>query len=122
MRGSKKRTMGQARSLRKRMSTAEDIVWDWMRHRRFLNLKFRRQHPVGRYILDFYCDDLKLAVEIDGGIHGYYQRILRDQARETYLQNRGIRVIRVNRDAVECDPMHSYVTLSRAINTLKGWS
>jgi radical SAM superfamily enzyme YgiQ (UPF0313 family)/very-short-patch-repair endonuclease len=63
-----------------------------LRAKRFLDLKFRRQHPVGRYILDFYCDELKLAIELDGGQHAESQTY--DQDRTAFLQSQGIHVLR----------------------------
>ena len=56
-----------ARNLRKNLTDAEQLLWRLLRDRLFGNKKFRRQHPVGRYILDFYCHELKLAIEVDGG-------------------------------------------------------
>ena len=56
-----------ARNLRKNLTDAEQLLWRLLRDRLFANKKFRRQHPVGRYILDFYCHELKLAIEVDGG-------------------------------------------------------
>jgi very-short-patch-repair endonuclease len=56
-----------ARELRRNQTDAEQLLWGLLRDRRFAGKKFRRQHPVGRYILDFYCHELKLAIELDGG-------------------------------------------------------
>ncbi|WP_199724766.1 endonuclease domain-containing protein [Noviherbaspirillum saxi] len=74
------------------MTDAEALMWQLLRNRRLASAKFRRQHPVGRYILDFYCDDKRLAVELDGGQHG--EALVYDQTRDAWLENRGIRVLR----------------------------
>ena len=58
-----------ARVLRKRMTASETVLWSHVRGRQFHGMKFRRQHPVGRFVLDFFCEDLLIAIEIDGGIH-----------------------------------------------------
>jgi len=58
-----------ARNLRKNSTEAEKLLWSYLRNRNFLNLKFRRQHMVSPYVADFYCQELRLIVEIDGGQH-----------------------------------------------------
>jgi len=81
-----------ARQLRSSQTDAENLIWLCLRDRRLQGAKFRRQHPFGRYILDFYCDASKLAVELDGGQHvekrGY------DQTRDAYIESSGIKVLR----------------------------
>ncbi len=69
-----------------------------MRGRRLAGLKFRRQHPVGRFIVDFYCANCKLAVEVDGSIHD--QQLAYDQARTEQLEAFGYRVLRVSNESV----------------------
>src|SRR5581483_120614 len=63
------RLRSNAKRLRKRNTLAEQRIWSRLRSRRFGRFKFRRQHPIGRYILDFYCPELKLAIELDGSQH-----------------------------------------------------
>ena len=81
-----------AREMRGRMTNAEALLWMLLRNRRIAGMKFRRQHPVGRYILDFYCDERKLGIELDGGQHG--EAMDYDQQRDRWLQEQGIRVLR----------------------------
>ncbi|HET7831782.1 MAG TPA: endonuclease domain-containing protein [Gallionella sp.] len=81
-----------AREMRGRMTDAEALLWMLLRNRRIAGAKFRRQHPVGRYILDFYCIEKQLGIELDGGQHG--ETIGDDQRRDTWLQKQGIRVLR----------------------------
>ncbi len=57
------------RQFRKHPTTTEEMLWQCLRNRRLQGLKFRRQHPIGRYIADFYCHEHKLVAEADGGIH-----------------------------------------------------
>jgi len=83
-----------ARELRKNQTDAEQLLWGLLRDRRFLGKKFRRQHPVGRYILDFYCHEEKLALEIDGGQHNPEDQREYDDKRTALLNEQGIRVIR----------------------------
>jgi adenine-specific DNA-methyltransferase len=74
------------------MTDAEALLWMLLRNRRIAGAKFRRQHPVGRYILDFYCGEKKLGVELDGGQHG--EAVEYDQLRDGWLQAQGIRMLR----------------------------
>ena len=61
--------VGRARYLRENRTTAEAKVWRWLRGRKLIGWKFRRQYPIGTYILDFYCNALRLAIELDGVGH-----------------------------------------------------
>jgi adenine-specific DNA-methyltransferase len=81
-----------ARELRGRMTDAEALLWQLVRNRRLAGAKFRRQHPVGRFILDFYCPEKKLAIELDGGQHA--EAFAYDRSRDEWLRIRGIRVLR----------------------------
>ena len=81
-----------ARELRAQATDAETKLWHILRNRRFFDYKFRRQHPMGGYILDFYCADAKLAIELDGGQH--QQAETYDQQRTTALKQQGIQVLR----------------------------
>jgi very-short-patch-repair endonuclease len=65
-----------------------------LRNRNFGNYKFRRQHPIDRYILDFYCPAARLAIELDGSGHDSHVRAMHDQARDRFLAAQGITVIR----------------------------
>src|ERR1035437_6156394 len=63
--------IARARQLRKVETWAEKLVWNWLRARRFTGYKFRRQHPLGIYYLDFFCEEAELNVELDGSQHGF---------------------------------------------------
>jgi very-short-patch-repair endonuclease len=83
-----------ARQLRKEQTDAEKLLWRVLRGRHFCGFKFRRQYPICGYILDFYCHDAGLAVELDGGGHNHEEQRLYDEERTKALTGAGIRVIR----------------------------
>jgi len=84
----------RARSLRREGSEAERRLWAHLANRRLQGLKFRRQHPEPPFVLDFYCHEARLAVEVDGGQHGEPDGRLRDRSRDRVLARRGILVLR----------------------------
>ena len=86
--------MNRARLLRKKATDTERILWRHLRNRNFAGYKFRRQHPLDCYILDFYCPTAKLAIELDGGGHNYRVAHIRDRARSEFLAGEGIIVLR----------------------------
>ena len=83
-----------ARQLRRDQTDEEKQLWRELRGRRFAGFKFRRQHIVGEYILDFYCADAKLAVEFDGSQHGFPEGMQRDEIRKKFLAEQGIETLR----------------------------
>jgi len=87
-------TVKLARRLRSEMTLAELVLWRELRSRP-AGLKFRRQHPAGAYVLDFYCASARLAVEVDGWAHSTLQIAARDAARSRYLRTQGIGTLRV---------------------------
>ena len=84
----------QARQLRKRETWAEKLMWSWLRDRRFSNYKSRRQHPLGIYYLDFFCEEARLSIELDGAGHGFKGQQTRDAERNQYLTSLGIKELR----------------------------
>jgi len=91
-----------AQNLRKNQTPAEQLLWSKLRSRGLSDHKFRRQHPIDNFILDFYCSKAHLAIEIDGGHHLEKENIARDKARTAHLNQKGIRVIRFwNNDVLE---------------------
>ncbi|MBI4407562.1 MAG: endonuclease domain-containing protein [Candidatus Kerfeldbacteria bacterium] len=90
-----------AKIFRKTPTPAEKKLWSYLRSRRLAGLKFRRQHPVFRYIADFYCFELNLIIEVDGGIHDY--QIPHDQSRDEYLRERGYTILRFRNDRIDHD-------------------
>lgn len=87
------------RKLRKNATPFEKLFWYQVRNRQFNNLKFRRQHTIGNYIVDFYCAELKLIIEVDGDSHSRFQTIIYDTVRSEYFVSLGYTIIRYqNRD------------------------
>ena len=84
----------RARALRREATDAERLLWSLLRNRQFLGLKFRRQHPLGGYILDFYCHEARLGVELDGGQHAEPEQAAYDAQRTRDLEGFGVRVVR----------------------------
>ncbi|MFH1576827.1 MAG: endonuclease domain-containing protein [Candidatus Margulisiibacteriota bacterium] len=89
-----------ARTLRKEQTKAEKTVWELIRKRKFHGFKFRRQHVVEGFILDFYCHELRLGIEVDGSVH--LKRKDYDQLRQEIIESEDIRLIRItNKDIME---------------------
>src|ERR1700737_3433999 len=87
--------LDRARRMRRAPTRSEDRLWSWLRDRRLAGHKFRRQVPMGRYIVDFYCPRLKLAIEVDGQHHRASWMVDYEDKRFLYLQRHGIRVVRI---------------------------
>ena len=85
----------RARELRQTQTPAEDVLWDLLRDRRFLGLKFRRQHQVGDYIPDFFCAEHGLIVEADGGVHQTEAAAKKDKIRDAALTTQGFKIVRL---------------------------
>lgn len=98
--GAKPITFDRAQKLRKQITEAEDKLWKRLRNRKFEGLKFRRQHPINRFIVDFYCHEKLLVVEVDGGIHDDPEIIEYDEGREEELRNFGLTIVRFRNEEV----------------------
>lgn len=83
-----------ARILRKNSTKQERVLWKLLRNSNLFNLKFKRQYPIGNYIVDFVCIEKSLVIEIDGGQHNELANKELDKQRTQYLNNRGFRVLR----------------------------
>jgi len=83
-----------ARELRQKSTQTKKRLWRLLRDRRFADFKFRRQYPCGIYFLDFFCTQARLAVELDGGEHGFPDQRARDEKRNQFLAVQGIKVLR----------------------------
>ena len=83
-----------ARRLRRAQTDEEKALWRALKAGRFAGFKFRRQHPKGKYFLDFYCPTAGLSVELDGFQHGLPEHIQRDEERETFLSAEGVEELR----------------------------
>lgn len=76
------------------MTPAENKLWMRFKNRDFKGLKIRRQHGIGPYIVDFFCPEKKLVIEVDGDIHALDDQIKKDNQRELYLKNLGLQIVR----------------------------
>jgi very-short-patch-repair endonuclease len=90
-----KETITFARRLRRNLSPPEARLWNRLRARKPGTPTFRRQHPIGRYVLDFYCAEARLAVEVDGMSHDLGDGPQRDSSRDAWLRARGLTVMRI---------------------------
>jgi very-short-patch-repair endonuclease len=84
-----------ARRLRAEASDAERKLWSRLRRKQMALLRFRRQHPIGPYVVDFYCAAAKLVIELDGAQHGDDRAVAYDAARTKWLEARGLHVLRI---------------------------
>jgi very-short-patch-repair endonuclease len=99
-----------ARQLRLQLTKAESHLWQALKNRQLNGLRFRAQHPVGQFILDFYCPSCKLAIEVDGDIH--IDRTEEDAARTEQLEAYGYRVLRFSNEEI-------INNLDRVLETIK---
>ena len=97
--GATKSTFEKARGLRKRMTKAEKLLWSKLRKRQLKGMHFRKQHPIDCYIVDFYCHQAQLVIELDGKIHQYQKEYDRD--RQEVIKLFGLTVIRFKNEEVE---------------------
>ena len=88
-----------AREFRKEPTHSEEILWEALRAKKLDGIKFRRQQPVGPFVVDFYASTLRLVVEIDGPIHEYQQEA--DRARQEILEQLGLKIVRLSAGEVE---------------------
>jgi len=98
--------------MRSNPTPAEALLWSRLRRRQVEGMKFRRQHIIAGFIVDFYCPALTLAVEVDGPIHRYRARI--DRWRDNILEAYGVRIIRFNAQTVLHD-------IDGVVSTLRLW-
>ena len=99
--GGKTELLKIAADLRHNMTPAEKILCDKIRNRKLLGFKFRRQHPVSEIILDYYCHEARLSIEVDGIVHNNHYQKERDKERTEILNKFGIKELRFSNDEVE---------------------
>ena len=104
-----------AREMRRAPARSEDRIWSWLRDRRFNGYKFRRQFPIGRYILDFSCAELKLAIELDGRQHQEPWMWDYDAERSCELRTLGIEVFRIPNELLIRDALLTAESIRAAI-------
>jgi len=91
---------GRRKQLRRTMPEAEVILWSQLKNGQISRIKFRRQYSVGKYVIDFYCAKKKLAIEIDGDSHYVFNARERDEERQKWIEQFGIRFLRFTNDDV----------------------
>ncbi|WP_262027503.1 endonuclease domain-containing protein [Microvirga sp. Mcv34] len=90
------RFIQRARHLRRRQTSAEALIWQALRNRKLARWKFRRQHPIERFTVDFVCLDAKLVIEVDGATHSTEEEGRKDQERSRCLEAYGFQVVRIS--------------------------
>jgi very-short-patch-repair endonuclease len=103
-----------ARTLRNNSTLGEIILWKRLRGKQMLGFDFHRQKPIGQFIVDFYCNELDLAIEIDGSSHDSAEAQQKDRARQEYVEASGIRFLRFSEAEVRRD-------VNSVINILESW-
>jgi len=98
--GASPETFKKSHYLRDNMTRAEELLWENLKTKKLNNYKFRRQHPILSYITDFYCHELRLVIEIDGGYHNDIEQVEYDKKRTDILNFNGIKIIRFTNNEV----------------------
>jgi ATP-dependent DNA helicase RecQ len=109
-----KHMIDRARELRRSETPPEDLLWLALRNGQLGGMKFRRQHPIGPYIVDFYCHATKLVVEVDGMSHD--DKMAQDAVKSKHIESQGLRLLRVTNE----DVMHDLDAVTREIARLCG--
>src|ERR1700744_3547295 len=104
-------TLKRAKALRRPMTPQELGLWLRVKNRQLGGFKFRRQHPIGPYILDFYCAEARLAVEIDGQSHWSAEQSAHDERRDAYFRAMGIETLRLSAELLKAPDRAAEVVL-----------
>jgi very-short-patch-repair endonuclease len=113
---SSKASFNDAKELRSNQTEAEALLWEVLRNRQINGLKFRRQHPVCSFIVDFYCNEAHLIIELDGSIHDEPKTLERDKMRTDVFIEKGLKVIRFKNEDVMNDLNYVIHKIINAIN------
>jgi len=103
-------------TLRKNSTAAEVKLWEMLKSRKMDGIKFRRQHSIGNYIVDFCSPEKKLIIELDGAPHGEYHQIQKDETRDKYLESLGFVVVRFENRIVFQDPEYLKNEIQKNLN------
>ena len=114
----KKSEQEKRRHLRRNMTPVEKIVWTHLRKRQ-LGHRFLRQYSVDYYVLDFYCPELKLAIEIDGDIHEVPENKIYDRTRQKYIERFGIKFVRIKNEEIMGNANLAFEKIVAAIAEIK---
>ena len=113
----KKKEQEKRRSLRTNMTYCEKIVWMHLRKRQ-LGYRFLRQYSVDSFVIDFYCPELKLAIELDGDVHEIPEQKKYDKARQKYLEAFGIKFIRIKNEEFLGNPNKAFNRIEEKISSI----
>ncbi len=114
----KKELKDTRRMLRKNQTFTEKIVWLYLRNRATDGYKFRRQYSVDRFVLDFYCPELKMAIELDGSVHDVPEQKEYDAERQKYIEKFGIRFVRIRNEEIAGNAEMAFARIEEAIRDL----
>ena len=103
-----------AKKLRKNMTLSEVLLWNHLKRRQMCGLQFNRQRPIDDYIVDFYCKDLQLAIEIDGSSHYSEEAQEKDKIRQEKLESLGVRFLRFDNSEINQD-------MPNVLRAIEGW-
>jgi very-short-patch-repair endonuclease len=108
----------KARELRGNMTLAEIILWSRIRSKKIDGFKFRRQQPIFDYVVDFYCDELRLIIEVDGEIHSLQDEVEFDVKRDKLLNINGYHILRLNNLEIQTDINSAIIKIKSFISTI----
>ena len=107
------------RKLRESQTNAEDLVWRYLRNKQMLGYKFKRQYSVDHFVIDFYCPELKLALELDGESHNNPEKMEYDIQRQKYLEEYNIKFARIKDEELLGNPNKAFMKIEDAIKLLE---
>ena len=107
------------RKLRQEQTYVEKIVWLYLRNRKMFGYKFKRQYSIDQYVVDFFCPELKLALEIDGGIHEMEENKLYDKERQSYIESYGIEFLRIKNEELLGNPNKAFEKIAEKIKSMQ---
>lgn len=105
---------GLAKKLRKNMTLGEILLWNELKQKKMLGYDFDRQRPIDNFIVDFYCKDLQLAIEVDGDSHNFDKTFEKDKIRQQRLEALGVKFLRFDDVEVKKD-------MSNVLKAIEGW-
>jgi len=109
-------TKSTRQRLRNNSTKAEILLWKRLQRRQLDGMKFRRQHSIGKFIVDFYCPEKRLAIELDGSVHGIPRQGERDKRKQDYIEGLSIKMLRF----YNADVLHNMEGVLRSILNIKG--
>ena len=113
----KQKMLEAARDFRKNPTSSEALLWEALRAKKLNGIKFRRQQPIGPFVVDFYAPALRLVVEVDGSVHDQQQEA--DQVRQMILEDLDLKILRFSADQVENDINSVLTAISKVENRKK---